>query len=180
MPSTNDANEGALGAYRVCNDTQSFMDTVLKAEDHAYIMHEARRIDASGSEAQTRQEIVDFRTRTAEMQKTKVVAKSRKAAKDLQDNLTRSLVELADMATLTIPQIHDQLNAYRARGVQNLLANTKYPHKAEKLAALKAAFNSYAEHSDGVVVSEVPSHVPEVVPAIIEDWRDEEETEMEE
>jgi hypothetical protein len=72
MPSTNDANEGALGAYRVAiqgkpsltlhqynslamyhrNDTQSFMDTVLTTEDYAYIMREARHIDTSGSEAQ--------------------------------------------------------------------------------------------------------------------------------
>ncbi|KAJ7213194.1 hypothetical protein GGX14DRAFT_519404 [Mycena pura] len=200
MPSTNDANEGALGAYRVAirgkpsltlhqynslamyrrNDTQSFMDAVLTAEDHAYIMREARHIDASGSEAQRRREIVDFRTRTAEMQKTKAVAKSQKAAKVLQDNLTRSLIKLSNMETLTIPQIHDQLNAYRARGVQNMLANSKYPRKAEKLAALKAAFNAYVGRSDGVVVLDVPSHMPEVLPMIIEDWRDEEETEMEE
>lgn len=72
MPSTNDANEGALGAYRVAirgkpsltlhqynaqamfcrNDTQNFMDAVFMDEDHAYIMREVRHIDASGEEAQ--------------------------------------------------------------------------------------------------------------------------------
>ncbi|KAJ7475256.1 hypothetical protein B0H11DRAFT_1810745, partial [Mycena galericulata] len=108
MPSTNDANEGALGAYRVAvrgkpsltlhqynaqamfrrNETQDFMDAVFTAEDHAYIMREARRIDASGEEAQRREEIVDFRIRTAEMQKTKALAKIQKDAKDLQDNLS--------------------------------------------------------------------------------------------
>jgi hypothetical protein len=114
------------------------------------------------------------------MQKTKAVAKSRKAAKDLQDNLTRTLVKLSDMEPLTIPQIHDQLNAYRARGVQNILANSKYPRKAEKLATLKAAFEAYVGQSDGIVVSAVTSHIPEVLPVIIKDVRDEEETEMEE
>jgi hypothetical protein len=71
MPSTNDANEGALGGYHVAmrgkpsltlhqynsltmyrrNNTQAFMDTVLTDEDHAYIMREARKVDSSGLEA---------------------------------------------------------------------------------------------------------------------------------
>ncbi|KAF8202587.1 hypothetical protein K438DRAFT_1757917 [Mycena galopus ATCC 62051] len=93
MPSTNDANEGALGSYRVAvrgkpsltlhqynslamyrrNDTQDFMDAVLTDEDHAFIMREARRVDASGAEALRRQEIVDFRIKTAEMHKENLV-----------------------------------------------------------------------------------------------------------
>ncbi|KAJ7248128.1 hypothetical protein B0H12DRAFT_1000452, partial [Mycena haematopus] len=97
MPPTNNANEGGLGSYRVCvrgkpsltlhqynalamfrqNGTQDFMDAVLTAEDHAYIMREARRIDVSGEEAKMRQKIVDFRVRTAAMQKEKALAKIR-------------------------------------------------------------------------------------------------------
>ncbi|KAF8203541.1 hypothetical protein K438DRAFT_1472661, partial [Mycena galopus ATCC 62051] len=95
MPSTNDANEGGLGGYRVAvrgkpcltlhqynaramfdrNDTQAFMDAVLSPEDHAYIMREARRIDASGVEAEKQRKIVDFRVQTAEMNKEKALAK---------------------------------------------------------------------------------------------------------
>jgi hypothetical protein len=60
------------------------------------------------------------------------------------------------------------------------LANRKYPCKAEKLAALKVAFEVYMGQSGGVMVSAVPLHIPEVLLVIIEDWRDEEETEMEE
>jgi hypothetical protein len=99
MPSTNDMNEGALGGYRVAmrgkpsltlhqynllamycrNDTQAFMDTVLTDEDHAYIMREARKVDSSGLEGRRRQEIVDFRIKTAQMQKDKAIAAARKA-----------------------------------------------------------------------------------------------------
>jgi hypothetical protein len=102
MPSTNDANEGCLSAYRVAiqgkptltlhqcnalamyrqNDTQDFMEAVLTAEDHAYIMREARRIDASGEEARRCRDIVDFRVKTAEMQKTKAVAKKPESSEE--------------------------------------------------------------------------------------------------
>ncbi|KAF7970056.1 hypothetical protein HWV62_25298 [Athelia sp. TMB] len=69
MPSTNDANEGALGSFRVClrdkpsltmhqynaralfhrNDTQLFMDALFtEEEDMQYLRQKAREIDASG------------------------------------------------------------------------------------------------------------------------------------
>jgi hypothetical protein len=53
------------------NDTQDFMDTVLMEEDYAHIMREARKIDSNGPglERLRRQEIVDFRIETAEMNK---------------------------------------------------------------------------------------------------------------
>ncbi|THU79303.1 hypothetical protein K435DRAFT_621812, partial [Dendrothele bispora CBS 962.96] len=74
MPSTNDANEGRLGHYRVTvrgkptltlhqynaeamysqNNTLAFMNALFEGEDHCYIMQEARRIDGSGLEAKRR------------------------------------------------------------------------------------------------------------------------------
>jgi hypothetical protein len=42
-------------------------------------MREARRVDASGREALRRQEIVDFRLKTAQMHKEKALAAARKA-----------------------------------------------------------------------------------------------------
>ncbi|KAJ7935046.1 hypothetical protein B0H13DRAFT_2305200 [Mycena leptocephala] len=183
MPSTNDANEGALGAYRVAirgkpsltlhqynaqamfrrNDTQNFMDAVFTDEDHAYIMREARRIDASGEEARRREQIVDFRIKTAEMHKTKAAAKVQKEARDLQDHLTRVLVPMSKMDDLTIPLIHDQLNSYRARGVPDILVNSKYPRKADKLAALKVAFTWYEVQGSPIVVPEVPRAFPALI-----------------
>jgi prophage DNA circulation protein len=152
------------------------MDTVFTA---AYIMREARRIDASGEEAQRRRDIVDFRISTAELQKTKALAKTQKVAKKLQENLARELVPPSQMAALTIALIHDQLDAYRARGVPNLLTNTKYPLKADKLTALKEAEAWYRANMVPSMVAVVPVLVPDLVPAIVEGWRDEEEAEME-
>ena len=70
MSSTNDVNEGILGAYRVTmrekptltlhqcnarlllrqNHTQDFMDVLLNEKDYTYIRKKARAIDASGLE----------------------------------------------------------------------------------------------------------------------------------
>ncbi|KAF8207327.1 hypothetical protein K438DRAFT_1755378 [Mycena galopus ATCC 62051] len=151
MPSTNDGNEGCLGAYHIAirgkptlmlhqsnalamygrNDTQNFMDTVLMAEDHAHTMREARWIDSSGEEAQRRWDIVDFRVKTTDMQKAKALAKSQKAHKDLEAHLSRQLVPMAKMARLTIHLIHDQLNSYRARASQ-IFKQTVIMHAKQK------------------------------------------------
>jgi hypothetical protein len=156
------------------------MDAVFTDEDHAYIMREARRIDSSCEEARRREEIVDFRIKTAEMQKTKALAKSPKDAKNLQENLTRQLVPPPTMDAPMIPFIHEQLNPYRAQGVPNLLVNSKYPRKADKLAVLKEAFRRYEANGMPVMMPIVPQNILEVVPAIVEELRDEEDAEMEE
>ncbi|KAF8209626.1 hypothetical protein K438DRAFT_2063060 [Mycena galopus ATCC 62051] len=193
MPSTNDANEGCLGAYCVAirgkptltlhqynalamyrrNDTQNFMDTVLTAEDHAYIMREARQIDSSGEEAQRRRDIVDFR-------KAKALAKSQKAAKDLEAHLSHQLVPIAKMAGLTIPLIHDQLNSYHARGVPDIQANSNYARKADKLEALKKAFCWFGVNGMAQSVPVMSVDTPDGAAVIQEEWQAEEDTEMEE
>ncbi|KAJ6536941.1 hypothetical protein B0H19DRAFT_1270627 [Mycena capillaripes] len=199
MPSTNDANEGGLGAYTVAvrgkpsltlhqynaqamwrrNDTQEFMDAVLTPEDHAYIMREARRIDASGEEARMRQKIVDFRVKTAAMQKEKAMAKMRKEAELLRENLKRRLVSLSEMDALTVPKIVDQLNAYRARGVPDILKISNYRLKADKLEALKKVFEWYRSHGASLAVPQSVPETVEIVPQIVEEWEVEEDVEME-
>ncbi|KAJ7485891.1 hypothetical protein FB451DRAFT_1027055 [Mycena latifolia] len=199
MPSTNDTNEGALGAYRVAvrgkpsltlhqynaqamfrrNDTQDFVDAVFTPEDHLYIMREARRIDASGEERKIRQKIVDFRIRVAAMHKDKALAKVRKDEAILQANLTRPLLPFSELDALTIPGIVEQLDAYRARGVPNILKNSQYRVKADKLAALKAAFEWYRVHGAQL---HVPVSAPgpiSLVPQVVEEWEVEEDAEME-
>lgn len=49
------------------------MDTVLMAEDHAYTMREARKIDSNGLKRLHCQEIIDFRIKTAELNKAKAM-----------------------------------------------------------------------------------------------------------
>jgi hypothetical protein len=79
---------------------------------------------------------------------------------------------LVPLSALKIPAIHEQLNAYRARGVPDLLVNSKYPRKAEKLAALKDVFRWF--EANGVVLSN-PSEPFNVGPAVAEERCDEEE-----
>lgn len=194
MTSTNNANEGALGAYRVAmrgkasltvhqynaqamfrrNDTQDFMDAVLTPDDHAYIMREARRI-----EARTRQKIVDFRVKTAVMQKEKAVAKIRRDAILLREALTLPLVLPAKMAALTVPKIVEQLKSYHARGVPNILPMSKHHLKSDKLAALKIAYEWYKAHGKPVVLPDLAPENVELLPQIVEDWQVEEDVEME-
>ncbi|KAJ7877146.1 hypothetical protein B0H13DRAFT_1631869 [Mycena leptocephala] len=200
MPSTNDANEGGLGAYTVAvrgkptltlhqynaqamfrrNNTQDFMNAVFTDEDHAYIMREARRIDASGEETKMRAKIVDFRIRTAAMQKEKALAKARRAALLLQEHLNRPLVSLPEMSGLTVPKIVDQLNSYRARGVPNILKISNYRLKADKLAALKQAFEWYKVNQTSLPLPQPVSETVEIVPEVVDDWVVEEDVEMEE
>ncbi|KAJ6542533.1 hypothetical protein DFH09DRAFT_855131, partial [Mycena vulgaris] len=93
MPSTNDANEGTLGGYRVKmgqlpsltlhqfnamyrqNGTQDFMDAVFTFDDHLYIMRKAREEDASGLEKKRKRALAEFRVKLATMRKEKEMAK---------------------------------------------------------------------------------------------------------
>ncbi|KAJ7860631.1 hypothetical protein B0H13DRAFT_1900906 [Mycena leptocephala] len=87
----------------------------------------------------------DFRIQTARMNKEKALAKIKHDAEVLEAHLKRPLVSLHDMETLTVPKIVDQLNAYRARGVPNIAKISHYRLKADKLAALKDAFQWYSK-----------------------------------
>ncbi|KAF7362670.1 hypothetical protein MVEN_00616300 [Mycena venus] len=149
-------------------------------EDHTYIMREARRIDASGEEAKLRAKIVDFCIRTAAMQKKKAVAKARREAELLREHLNRPLVSLPEMASLTVPKIVDQLNSYWARGVPNILKISNYRLKADKLAALKQAFEWYQENKISLPLPQPVPETIEVIPEVIDDWVVEEDVEMEE
>jgi nitrogen fixation protein len=158
------------------NDTQASMDAVLKPEDHAYIMREARRIDASGLEAEKRCQIVDFRNQTAQMAKDKADAKVKRDAEVLKKQLERPLVSPAAMDTLTVAKIVDQLNSYWALGVPNIPKTSHLKYKADKLDALKVAHKWYHVNGDPTVLPEMPT----VVPQVVEDWTPEEDIEMEE
>ncbi|KAJ6455550.1 hypothetical protein C8R47DRAFT_1250858, partial [Mycena vitilis] len=142
MPSTNDANEGTLGVYRVTirghptltlhqfnamqmyrtNDTQAFMDAIFTRDDDLYIMRKAREIDASGLEKQRKQELADFRVRLASMKKAQQKAAKEKAAKELHELLKVPFIScVADIYSpqwkLTIPRLHQQLQLLRLRRV---------------------------------------------------------------
>ncbi|KAJ7469144.1 hypothetical protein FB451DRAFT_1039011, partial [Mycena latifolia] len=206
MPSTNDANEGALGSYRVAvrgrpslslhqynslamyrrNDTQAFMDAILTQEDHAYIMREARKVDASGREALRRQEIVDFRIKIAEMHKEKALAAARKAVATRRALRKLPIVGRTQIISdLTIEKIHLQLNALRLRGVPDILPNSRYIRKPVKVEALETALRIYFQNADKYPLPPDPEAdmdptMVTVESNIVEDWADEEDAEMEE
>ncbi|KAJ7877997.1 hypothetical protein B0H14DRAFT_3435855 [Mycena olivaceomarginata] len=113
------------------------------------------------------------------MQKVKVLATAQKEVKVLQENLTQLLV-LSKMDALTVPLIHEQLNAYRACGVPDILANSKYPWKAEKLVALKTFAAHYKVNGMPPVLPLVPQSASELAPIIAEGYRNEGDVEMEE
>ncbi|KAJ7124863.1 hypothetical protein C8R44DRAFT_874729 [Mycena epipterygia] len=167
------------------NDTQAFMDAVLTDDDHAYIMREARRVDASGAEAQRRQEIVDFRVKTAEMHKNKAIAAARKALETRRELRRLPIVKRTHIDDLTIAKIHLQLNALRLRGVPDILPNSRYVRKPAKVDALKAALRVYLPNINKYPLPHDPEADAEpgtvvVEPVIIEDWVDEEDVDMEE
>ncbi|KAK7015442.1 hypothetical protein R3P38DRAFT_2543811 [Favolaschia claudopus] len=156
------------------------MNALFTAEDHAFIRRENRRIDASGVEAEKTRKIVEFRQQTAEMNKEKAAAKAQQAADLLRANLLRPLVSLAEMEALTVAKIVDQLSAYRARGVPDILAMSKYKVKADKLAALRAAYHWYQSNMASAPPPTVPSSTVEPSVQIIDDWAADEDVEMDE
>jgi hypothetical protein len=101
MPGTNDVNEGALGkvvrinrwnkptqtkhqnvaqAKFSYNNTQQFMDNEFIAEDHTFIIQEARRQDESHLEQQRLTEIWEHDERVVAARRQKDLDKQEKAA----------------------------------------------------------------------------------------------------
>ena len=136
MPTTNDINKGALGAYRiqmrakptttllnynahaVCerNDTLVFMATMFTDDDYAYIRKVARRWDASGMERKWREEQAAFEKRLAEM-KRKKEALVKQQAREWQERLSAVVfVDLAGINGLRVRDLDEQLDAWQLRG----------------------------------------------------------------
>jgi hypothetical protein len=135
MPSTNDANKGALGQLRTTlhnkptmtmhiynalamfnrNNTQPFMDVMFNKADHTFIMQEARRVDSSGMEKKRKAEIRehDDRVVAAKCQKRDETARKR-AAIEARINAVVLVLDLDEMNTLSVKDIDDQLAAHRA------------------------------------------------------------------
>ncbi|KAJ6530969.1 hypothetical protein DFH09DRAFT_1093365 [Mycena vulgaris] len=114
------------------------------------------------------------------MNKDKATAKIKHDAKVLEEHLKRVLLPLQEMASPTVPKIVDQLNSYRARGVPNIAKISHYRLKADKLAALKQAYDWYGIRGQPSIVPELLADSIQLVPQVVDDWEAEEENEMEE
>lgn len=167
MPTTNDANEGALGAFRVQlrntptmtmhqynaqamyarNDTQAFMDAKLtEAVDHMYLMRKARELDSSGLEKQRKAAQVEFDLRVAKVQREKAAEKKKSEIAYLHSCLGMRLMQESDVTDRrTVKELDQQLDLLQKFGGDSDLPKTKKARglKAEKQRLLKEALHSY-------------------------------------
>ncbi|KAF8148860.1 hypothetical protein B0H34DRAFT_802746 [Crassisporium funariophilum] len=203
MPSTNDANEGALGARRVYfrnkprtsahqynalatynrNETQDFMDALLVDEDHAHLRREARALDASHLEASRRKAQVDFDLRVEEMVRRKDAEKKRKAAEIFDRTSKVILVTTKAQITekgMTVPLLDAQLDKLRQIGELEIPASkTARGKKADKQDLLKASFQRYtARVAAGLNQVANLSSEPQDSEVITSNWHDDEDEEF--
>jgi hypothetical protein len=93
----------------------------------------------SGIERKRKGEPAEFRIRLAKMRKEKELAKHQKEIEDLRELVKVSLVstlaqiyDTARAANLTVKKLHQQLDAFRLRGMPDIKPNSIYPRKADK------------------------------------------------
>ncbi|KAF7982655.1 hypothetical protein HWV62_27105 [Athelia sp. TMB] len=167
MPSTNDANEGALGSFRVYmrhkpgtamhvytaqatfhrNKTQSFMDFHLTDEDNRYIMAKAREIDASGVEKAQREADTKHQAKLVAEKRAKTAARVQKK-QDKSERLARVhlILDFEVLKGLKNSDLKDQLELHRKVPGNSIASRTSLSTKEPMLIALKALVSSYQNH----------------------------------
>jgi hypothetical protein len=131
MPTTNDTNEGALGAFRVQlrntprltahqynaqamfrrNDTQAFMDATFSPLDHIFVIKKARELDRSDLEAKRRKAQVEFDLSIAQLKRDKDVEKKLEQITYLRNALKVGIVQTVDgVQRLTVKELDEQLD----------------------------------------------------------------------
>ncbi|KAF7301139.1 hypothetical protein MIND_00678300 [Mycena indigotica] len=207
MATTNDVNEGLLGSYRVTirgkptlslhqfnamamfsrNDTISFMNALFEAEDHVFIMREARRIDASGLEKSRKQAQRELRRAMVELNRAKEAARTKKAE---ETRARLEAIHLVRRADLNRPPpgkkkwigvlIKDQLDALKHRGVDiPALTGVKVDAKFEILKQCLVTYATRIEELGLSYGSSLKTQPPANSGQILE-AEDEEDIEMEE
>ncbi|RDX46785.1 hypothetical protein OH76DRAFT_1442708 [Lentinus brumalis] len=175
MPSTNDANEGALGGLRVnfrstpnisihqynsrlmykLNDTSTYIATVLNTpEGEEFMRRKAREIDASGRERKRRRDVAEADQRAAKRRKEDREERREKANQRLQT--LAQLTPILDLAELTwekttVRLLESQLDWHRTFVDTGPKDDKKIPMKKDlhikllKLGALVDAVTRYNE-----------------------------------
>jgi hypothetical protein len=202
MSSTNDVNEGILGAYRVFlrlrprttlhqynaietfrrNETQDFVDSQFQEEDYQYVRKEARILDASKLETRRRREQKEFDLRVAQMRREREVEKARKIREEL-DRLGKveliSHIDEINAAGMTVAKLQDQLDVLKIVWKDtDIPLKSHIPKKADKQKALEEAFLRHQARvaSLGNMLPEQPGLQSQ--PQIMEDWQSDEDEEM--
>ncbi|KZP31244.1 hypothetical protein FIBSPDRAFT_907821 [Athelia psychrophila] len=170
MPTTNDANEGRLGGWRLFartnpsstieqynsiakfwkNETQGFMDEYFIPEDHQYVMREARAQDASGATAIREAAQVAALDAAAAENTAKLAEKQARKAKEATRVQAIQIVTDRDVIRKMLGKAMDeQLDAHRAR-------DKKVPIKAhvKKKIDKEAALMKALDRLEGIDVEE--------------------------
>ncbi|EIW58834.1 uncharacterized protein TRAVEDRAFT_101714, partial [Trametes versicolor FP-101664 SS1] len=172
MPSTNDENEGALGAYRIgardspnmslgqhnarhmykLNDTSTYIATSATREEHRFYRREARIIDSSGLEKKRRADIAAESERVAKKRKGEREARAaKKAARRAKLESVQVIIDLSrlTMEKTTVKLLDEQLDWHRMfvdtgpKDEKLIPIKKLLPTKDLKLKALVAAVERY-------------------------------------
>ncbi|KAI0035026.1 hypothetical protein K488DRAFT_83488 [Vararia minispora EC-137] len=132
LPATNDHNEGALGALRASdpsmttttflaslmfsrNNTETFLRQMLNtAADQAYLLREARRIDASGQARKRRlaNQVVMRRNAALRQEKEAAAREKDRLDREILSTLTLS-TDPEDIQKLKGPEVRQQIRAWK-------------------------------------------------------------------
>ncbi|KAF9236179.1 hypothetical protein BU15DRAFT_77278 [Melanogaster broomeanus] len=167
MPTTNDRNEGALGAYRVraCqkptmtlhqynaealyrhNNTADFISSTYTEEDQRWLMLKAREVDASGLEHSRHTELNAHAEKVAHESRVKETERLNAVANETArvDAITL-IIDITTLEHLTRAQLDDQLAVHR-RCNPTIKAKSNYKNRDAKLTAVKAAVADFLNPS---------------------------------
>ncbi len=173
MPPTNDANEGALGAYRVAmrrqpwlsedqfnawymarvNGTEEFIKNVLThPEDHKFVHKLAREGESQGKQMK-KKALVEHNE--AKIQKRKKATEKRKARAEKIKAL-KLICDKDEVLKLTGESLNLQIQAFKLAGAPNIQGNVSSLKAAQKRQALVEAIESmssgkwmYSRESNG-------------------------------
>ncbi|RDB26825.1 hypothetical protein Hypma_005340 [Hypsizygus marmoreus] len=169
IPSTNDANEGGLGSWRVHvryhpnstaasfssqarhtrNNTDSFIDKLCNSDDHLYVMRWAHHEDASGALARFQERFLASQRSRAEKARLKQIEAERKKCAELARLANVGLiVDRKQVERMTIPQLDDQLSIHKKIFNDEILLKVlqkELKSRAFKLLAVLAAITRNEE-----------------------------------
>ncbi|KAF7972903.1 hypothetical protein HWV62_16626 [Athelia sp. TMB] len=168
MPATNDINEGTLGkvvrinrrdkptqtmhqnvaqVMYMRNETQEFVEEHFTEADYTFCRREARLRDASQLEAKRLTEIREHDEAVVASKRARDQAREDVAAQNrarIAAATNKLISTIADLPKMTCSQLDEQLEIFRQWDT-SIRAKSYYGKKAEKVAAVTAAFKRYEE-----------------------------------
>ncbi|GBE89366.1 hypothetical protein SCP_1600270 [Sparassis crispa] len=165
IPSTNDANEGALGSWRVHarsrpSSTASTFSSQARSERNnteEFIVKCCNEDDQGGENAQFREELVENQRERAVQYRKKQEEDQRK--KDREKERLRSIGLITDrdeIHRMTVAQLKDQIDIHRKLFNDEILLNTTQKSLPNKIMKMYAVLAAVTRNSDWYVLVEAP------------------------